>query len=110
MLLQLATRRLWKFVYDADEARHHVMRDALRQEAHKLGLVECAACNRGDDGQDLILAMLARHRDGNRLANPGMGQDLALQFKGGNVLATPADHVLEPVDEEEAPIRHLAKG
>ena len=52
----------------------------------------------------LVVALLGRNRVGGALDDVGMGADRVLDLERADVLAAPADRVLQPVGEDEVPL------
>lgn len=70
------------------------MRQPAAQMGEEGGWIERGARQQREHRQDLVLAVLARHRDGGGLADRGMRQELLLDLEGGDVLAPTPDRVL----------------
>src|SRR5262249_48361704 len=105
VLLDLAVLGGWQRVDELDVARHGEVRHARLEEADTGGLDEHASGAPDDRYHDLVLGEFGAHRKGRRRLDLGMTQQHLLDLERRDVLAAPANRILQAIDETVVAVR-----
>src|SRR3954451_20371596 len=101
-LVQLARGVSWDCLDDHQPAGQLVPREVFRSVVPNIVQGDRGARLQGDDGDHGLAPLLIRHTDHGYVAQPGEVRQGTLDLGRVHVLPTGDDHVLEPVDDEQA--------